>query len=57
MTTRVTEGARRACTPLNKSEEKERLLAVYPLMQEFFFFFLPLWKRKAFYYGLIRVLD
>ena len=39
MTTRVTEGARRACTPLNKSEEKERLLAVYPLMQEFFFFF------------------
>ena len=39
MTTRVTEGARRACTPLNKSEEKERLLAVYPLMQEIFFFF------------------
>ena len=38
MTTRVTEGARRrpcfsqrsrACTPLTKSEEKERLLAVY----------------------------
>ena len=31
MTTRVTEGARRerrACTPLTKSEEKERLLAV-----------------------------
>ena len=34
MTTRVTEGARRstlarACTPLTKSEEKERLRAVY----------------------------
>ena len=40
MTTRVTEGARRerpcnestlsrACTPLTKSEEKERLFAVY----------------------------
>ena len=38
MTTRVTEGARRACTPLTKSEEKERLLAVYRLMQEFFFY-------------------
>ena len=31
MTTSVSEGARRfrACTPLTKSEEKDRLLAVY----------------------------
>ena len=42
MATRVTDGARwerhekiettRACTPLTKPEEKERLLAVYPVV-------------------------
>ena len=53
MTSRVTEGARRegaqrsrarACSPLAKSEEKERLLAVFS-----FLFFTYLWNKVIVY--------